>query len=412
MRVAYGETLIKGIASIGGEMDDPDLRTQKVVTVAVVMFIIPVCIAWTLMAFSIGEVVNAYAIILGGSLILIDLLYFAWRKNYRRFRTSLYAIALFWVLLLHFSIGGFTGSKSLTWGFLVPLIALISSKPREGMPWLIAFLVIVVISGFADPILFPQTMTLARSLSQFAFSMFTVTLIIYWVLVYFVRQKNQAYELLSGERDKSERLLLNVLPQEIAPILKSGKETIADRYESASILFADIVDFTPISAEIDVGEMVNMLNEIFSHFDTLVDNHEIEKIGTIGDSYMAVSGVPQSRTDHAQAIAVLALEMRDFVEEFPPWKGKKVNFRIGIESGPVVAGIIGKHKFRYDVWGDPVNIASRMESSGLPGKIQIGKGAFDLIRDDFECAPRGKIEIKGKGELETWFLEGRAQIHH
>ena len=406
MHESWKESLSNRIGSLGGEIADPDLRTQKVATVAVCLFAVPISMAWTFFALSLGEVANAYAILLGASLILLDLLYFAWRGNYRRFRTSLYVIALLWILMLHFSVGGFTGSKSLTWGFLVPLVALLGSKPREGMPWLAAFIAMVIISGFVDPLFFPEGITLARSLSQFAFSLVVVTLLIYWVLVYFVRQKNRAYELLRVEQEKSDRLLLNVLPKDIAVILKSGKETIAERYESASILFADIVGFTPLSAEMDAEEMVNLLNEVFSHFDTLVREHEVEKLRTMGDSYMVVSGAPRRRKDHAQAIASLALEMRAFIENLPAQNGKQVNFRIGINSGPIIAGVIGKQKFHYDVWGDVVNVASRMETYGLPGMIQIGKGTFDLIKDEFECELRGAIEIKGKGKMETWFLEG------
>jgi adenylate cyclase len=407
MQESRRNPIFERIGSIGGEVTDPDLRTQKVATVAVCLFAVPVSITWTLFAFSLGEVANAYAIILGGSLLLLALLYYAWRGNYRRFRTSVYVIGLLWTLVLHFSVGGFSGSKSLTWGFLVPVVALLSSKPREGMPWFVAFMAIVIASGFVDPILFPEKLTLARSLSQFAFSMVTVSLIIYAVLVYFVRQKNRAYELLSVEQEKSDRLLLNVLPEEIALILKSGKETIADRYESVSVLFADIVGFTPLSTEMDAKEMVNLLNEVFSHFDTLVHKHGVEKLRTMGDNYMVVSGAPRRREDHAQAIASLALEMQAFIEDLPAHLGQELDFRIGINSGPLIAGVIGKQKFHYDVWGDVVNVASRMETYALPGMIQIAEGTFELIKDEFECEPRGTIEIKGKGRMETWFLESR-----
>jgi guanylate cyclase len=310
-------------------------------------------------------------------------------------------------VILHFSIGGFKGSKSLTWGLIVPILALLSSKPRDGSPWFIAFIVVVAITGFADPILYPDQITLARSLSQFAFSLITVALIVYLVLVHFVRHKNRAYELLAVEQEKSDRLLLNILPEEVAETLKSGKTTIAERYESTSVLFADIVDFTPMSAEMEPEEMVNLLNEIFSDFDALVERFDLEKMATIGDCYMVVSGSPRRRPDHARAVAELALEMREYVEKRPMHNGRSIDFRIGINSGSIIAGVIGKKKFQYDVWGDVVNTASRMESSGLSGKIQIAKGAYDLLKDDFNCEPRGKIEIKGKGILETWILTGR-----
>lgn len=198
-----------------------------------------------------------------------------------------------------------------------------------------------------------------------------------------------------------------MLPKEIAPILKSGKETIADRYEYASILFADIVDFTPLSAEMAPEEMVELLNEIFSQFDDLVERYDLEKIRTIGDNYMVVSGAPRPRSDHAHALANLALEMREYITSLPIRKGKRIDFRVGINSGPVIAGVIGKQKFHYDVWGDAVNTASRMESHGVSGKIQIASGAYELVKGEFICEPRGEVEIKGKGKLMTWFLEGQ-----
>lgn len=409
MQVTWRDALYDRVGSIGGDLTDPDLRTQKLVTVSVSMFLVIVCVIWTLIAFSLDELANAYTIIFAGLMLLFHLLYLSRSGNYLRFRSSLFAFGLLAVLSLHFSIGGFTGSKSLSWGLIVPILALLSSRPSDGTPWFIAFIVLVAVAGFVDPILYADQITLARSLSQFAFSLITVALIVYLVLVYFVRHKNRAYDLLGIEQEKSERLLLNILPEEVAETLKSGKTTIAERYESASVLFADFVNFTPMSAEMEPEEMVDLLNEIFSDFDALVEKFDLEKMATIGDCYMVVAGAPRRRLDHAQAVAGLALEMRDYLEKRPRQNGRGIDFRIGINSGPIIAGVIGKQKFQYDVWGDVVNTASRMESHGLPGKIQIAEGAYDLLREDFDCESRGKIEIKGKGTLNTWFLTGKVQ---
>lgn len=395
------------IESVGGEVHDPDLRTQKTIIVTVCLFVAPICIIWTLFALALGELANAYTIMLGGSLIMVDLLYLAWRKNYVRFRTTLFIIGLVWLFLLHLSVGGFTGSKSLSWALLIPIAALLSSRPRESYPWFAAYVIIVAVSGFIDPILYPDAMDLNRSLSQFAFSLITVSLIIYLILIYFVDRKNRAYALLEVEQEKSERLLLNVLPKEIAPILKSGQGTIAEDYEHTSTLFADIVGFTRLTAELAPKRLVDLLNEIFSEFDTMVAKYDLEKLRTMGDNYMVVSGAPRRRMDHAQALADLALDMRAYIARRTTFAGEGIGFRIGINSGPIIAGVIGKQKFHYDIWGDAVNVASRMETYGEPGKIQITTATYELIKDAFECEYRGVLEIKGKGSMETWFLEDR-----
>jgi guanylate cyclase len=200
---------------------------------------------------------------------------------------------------------------------------------------------------------------------------------------------------------------LNILPKDIADILKVESRTIADQYDSASVMFADFVGFTPLTAQMSPTGIVMLLNEIYSYFDTLVEKYGVEKIRTIGDNYMVASGVPRPRVDHAQALAYMALDMQDYVSNLPPRDGKSLNFRIGINSGSLVAGVIGNKKFSYDVWGDAVNIASRMESHSEPGKIQITQNTLELLDEQFICQPRGSVTIKGKGEMETWFLTGR-----
>ena len=184
-------------------------------------------------------------------------------------------------------------------------------------------------------------------------------------------------------------------------ILRNEPQTIADHLEGASILFADVVDFTPMSASMTPIELVEVLNEVFSRFDLLVDKYGLEKIKTIGDRYMVTSGVPRPRHDHAQA-----LDMRDHVER-SEYGGRKLAFRIGINSGPVVAGVIGRKKFIYDLWGDAVNTASRMESHGHSSIIQNTRATHELIRDVFTCEPQGTVNIKGKGEIRVWYVTGK-----
>jgi len=208
------------------------------------------------------------------------------------------------------------------------------------------------------------------------------------------------------EQEKSENLLLNILPKDIAELLKNEPHTIADQYSEASILFADVVNFTPMSSKMTPIQLVELLNKVFSQFDDLVEKYDLEKIKTIGDCYMVASGVPRKRADHAHVLTQFGLDMQEIVRQ-SDYFGKKLTFRIGINSGPVVAGVIGRKKFIYDLWGDAVNTASRMESNGSGGLVQITQDTYNLIKEDFDCESRGIINVKGKGELPVWFVHSR-----
>jgi guanylate cyclase len=232
-------------------------------------------------------------------------------------------------------------------------------------------------------------------------------LFVFFSLSYFISQRAIAFRLLRAEQQKAQALLLNILPEEIAATLKDDNQAIANQFDGVSILFADVVNFTALSATMSATELVDLLNEVFSHLDTLVEKFDLEKIKTIGDCYMVASGVPRPRQDHAQVLASLALEFRDSVAR-REFRGKRLAFRIGLNSGPVVAGVIGRKKFIYDLWGDAVTTASRMESHGAEGAIQITQATYDLIKDDFVCEPRGRIDVKGKGEMSVWHVLGKA----
>jgi class 3 adenylate cyclase len=211
------------------------------------------------------------------------------------------------------------------------------------------------------------------------------------------------------ERKKSERLLLNVLPASIAARLKQTEGVIADRFSDVTVLFADIVDFTRRSQQIAPEQVVQALNDLFSSFDRLAQRHGLEKIKTVGDAYMVAGGLPDPRPDHAQAVAEMALAIRDEVASRVDPSGQPLAVRIGMDTGPVVAGVIGTSKFSYDLWGDTVNTASRMESHGVPGCIQVTARTYERLRDGYGFERRGSIPVKGKGEIVTYFLVGRAQ---
>jgi len=211
---------------------------------------------------------------------------------------------------------------------------------------------------------------------------------------------------LRAEKERSETLLLNILPKSIIARMHRGEAPIADRFHDVTILFSDIVGFTRMSMRRSASDVVALLNAIFSAVDRLALEYGIEKIKTIGDAYMAVAGLPEPRDDHAQVIARLALAMRDVVGEVSQRHGENLKIRIGVHTGNTVAGVIGIHKFAYDVWGDTVNTASAMESHGIPNEIQVSQASFLRLSEDFLLESRGPIEIKGKGQMETFLLRG------
>ncbi|HEY9643344.1 MAG TPA: adenylate/guanylate cyclase domain-containing protein [Coleofasciculaceae cyanobacterium] len=218
-----------------------------------------------------------------------------------------------------------------------------------------------------------------------------------------------AHRELEREQEKSERLLLNILPEAVARQLKQEHRTIAESFAEVTVLFADIVGFTRISANIPATELVTLLNQIFSTFDQLAEQHGLEKIKTIGDAYMVVGGLPTERPDHAEAIAQMALDMQAAIAQFSTQQDQPFRIRIGINTGPVVAGVIGTKKFIYDLWGDTVNVASRMESQGLPDQIQVTRAAYERLHHQFHLEKRGEIDIKGKGTMTTYLLRGRVK---
>jgi adenylate cyclase len=277
---------------------------------------------------------------------------------------------------------------------LIVLAALLALGHRAASWWFAAFVGSVVYAALIhnriDPVYEPRPTSVA------AWNLIATGAITFVVTVYFVRQRDRFQK-------QSDDLLHNILPDEIAARLKANPSMVADSFESASVLFADVVGFTPMSAGMSAADLVALLNRIFTTFDAFVDELGIEKIKTVGDEYMVASGVPVPRRDHAEAVADLALRMRDHVAS-KEFEGRRIRLRIGINSGPVVAGIIGTHKFAYDLWGDVVNTASRMESEGLPGSIQISGTTFSLIENRFVCERRGLIRVKGKGEMDTYIL--------
>jgi class 3 adenylate cyclase len=221
------------------------------------------------------------------------------------------------------------------------------------------------------------------------------------------RALDQEHRLLVAEQDRSERLLLNVLPAPIAARLKQGEAVIADRFPEVTVLFADLAGYTASSDRSSPERLVQVLGDLFTAFDGLAQRHGLEKIKTVGDAYMVAGGLPVPRPDHAEAVAEMALAVREEVGRHLDPSGQPLAVRIGIDTGPVVAGVIGTSKFSYDLWGDTVNTASRMESQGVVGCIQVTERTYRRLRDRYRFERRGPVQVKGKGELVTWFLLAR-----
>lgn len=394
---------------VGERSDDSEeVHLQKALMMSASPVLILAAVVWAVVYFAFGEPVAA-AIPAGyAALSFLSALIFARRPNYPVFRFTQLLFILLLPFLLQIALGGFVNSSAVVlWSLICPMGALIFAGPRHAVRWFILYLGAVAASGLLQAYV-RTTNNLSPTLiiAFFVLNVGVVSGIVFALLVFFIDQKDVAYKLLGAEQKKSEDLLLNILPKETAEKLKNQGGTIADHYEQVSVLFADLVNFTPLSAEVSPNEMVGLLNEIFSHFDSLVDIYGVEKIETVGDEYMAACGVPRVNPKHARAIARLALEMCAYMETFPPHFGRRLELRIGIHSGPIVAGVIGRKKFAFELFGDTVNTANRMQSHGVPGKIQITDTTYRLLQDEFVCEPRGQVTVKGKGEMETWFLVG------
>ena len=246
---------------------------------------------------------------------------------------------------------------------------------------------------------------------------FLLTVISAWVMVvavvwYALREIRRARQAMEAEYERSETLLTNILPATIAQRLKDPtRNIIADKYDDASILFADIAGYTKRASDTSPSDLVRFLDRLYTDLDALVDRHGLEKVKTSGDSYMVVSGVPQPRDDHIEALACLALDMADAVADLKDPQGRKVPLRIGLAAGPVVAGVVGARKFFYDVWGDAVNIASRMETTDVEGRIQVPHDVYERLNHAFLLEERGNVDVKGKGVMHTWYLVGRRDDH-
>lgn len=389
--------------------DTADERFRKRLLVGVAVGILPIAVVWGCLYWAFGEepvALTPWGYAAGSA---ISLAVFARTRNFASLRTAQLALIIVAPAAGTVMLGGLRESSGvILWSLLAPLGAVALDRPGRAWPWFGAFVATVLLAlGFAE-VVRPDGGDLPDGFvwTFDVLNIVVVSSVAMLLLVTFARGRDVA-------QARVETLLLNVLPAEVAQRLQSDPNSIADHFDDASILFADVVDFTPLASGLDARELVALLDRLFTSFDELVDRYDVEKIKTIGDCYMVAAGVPTPRSDHAQALAELALEMRERAKAcLRDDTERGLRLRIGISSGPVVAGVIGRRRFLYDLWGDTVNMASRMESHGTPDEIQITSSTWQLVRDDFVTEPIGLVDVKGKGTIETWRLVGRSDRAH
>ena len=396
------------LARLGADPgDDGDLRQKKSLLVLIVALILPVSAVWGCLYLGFGSLAGITAFVYF-AISLGSLVVFARTGSLRLLLVTQLLDILLSPTAGQMFVGGFLPSGGVAlWAILAPLGALVFLEVRSAIRWFVAFVLVFLLTGIAGEVFFPE----ANFPTWFPSTMLALNIIgagaiSFTLLASFAKQRNEALAALRMEQERAELLLMNILPRSIADRLKSDHQTIADHFDAASILFADVVDFTPFAQRLAPAAVVDVLDELFSHFDTLVERHGLEKIKTIGDAYMAPAGVPDPSPDHARRAALLALDMREAIATSAVGGGSGLELRIGINSGPLIAGVIGSKRFLYDLWGDAVNTASRMESHSTPGEIQITRATYELLKDEFDCRRRGTIEVKGKGQMETWYLVG------
>jgi class 3 adenylate cyclase len=404
------------LAAIGvAAGDDDDTRLDKGMLTLLCSLIAVMSFAWIAIYLAIGLPGSAAIPFVYQVCVVACLVWFARTKRIEGVRTILLVLMLALPFALQWSLGGFAnGSAVFAWAGVTPILAYLFGA--RSTTSLVAFIVLLGVAAMFETTLAasaPHIDARVRAAS-FAMNLAGPAIAGFMALWYFTNERDRSraalaeeHRLLVAEQARSERLLLNILPAPIADQLRAGATTIAETQPEATVLFADIVGFTPLGESLGARELVDLLNEVFVAFDDLAEAAGLEKIKTIGDAYMVVGGIPTSRADHLAAVLDLSLAMCDAIAPMTMPGGRPLQLRIGIATGPVVAGVIGRRKFSYDVWGDTVNTASRMESHGVPGRVQVTEEVARAASPDYEFEPARSVDVKGKGRMTTHLLVGR-----
>ena len=352
-------------------------------------------------------------------LSVITLLLYLTNGHFELFRISQSALFLFFPFVLQWSMGNVVASSGVVmWGLMAPVTAVLLYSARESMPWFVAYVVLIAATTLADGMggtaarLTPAQLRAGEII--FAVNFVAVSSLVYFLLRYAAVESEksraraaEAHALLKEEQGRSERLLRNILPGSVADRLKADSGTIADGFPDVTVMFADIVNFTETAEGMSPNAIFGMLNKIFSSFDALADQHQLDKIKTIGDAYMVAGGMREEDDGYTEGVVNMALDMRDILANDPEMNDRRMQIRIGIGTGPVVAGVVGKRKFIYDLWGDTVNVANRITAEGAPGMIQVDVITWRRLKDKFDFDAPRSIVLKGKGETLVYRVIGR-----
>ena len=404
--------------------DSAEVRLQKSLLIFATGLISFASMLWLFIYWQLGPRISStipfiFQILLVGNLVL-----YVRTQRFEFFRQTQLALFLFMPFVAQWSMGNFiTASGISLWALLAPVGAILVIGAREALAWFFAYLFLTALSGGFDYYLAdtalpsPVKIPPGTTVFFFALNFAAVSTLVFVLLRYAAieRQKTQsrleeAHRLLQLEQERSERLLLNILPGPIAERLKNSDQTIADGFADVSVMFVDIVNFTRLADGMSPQQVFAMLNHVFSSFDELAEKHGLERIKTIGDAYMVAGGLNDRREDFSEALADLALEICDLLRCDPRVGALRLEVRIGIGSGPVVAGVVGKKKFIYDLWGDTVNLASRITAEGLPSIVQVDESTYRKLRSRFDFQPPRTLYLKGKGDTIVHGVIGRKTL--
>lgn len=390
--------------------DNDELKLAKSLLVFATGLVSITSMVWLIIYWSLGPRLSStfpfiFQLLLAGNLLL-----YIKTGNFNLFRVTQLGLFLFAPFAVQWSIGNFvTASGVILWGLLAPFGALMIVGVRQSLAWFMAWVLLTALSGFFDFYLAdtpPNSVPLRTAVVFFALNFIAVASPIYALLRFAASEQQiakgrlaEAHRLLVLEQERAERLLLNILPEPIAKRLKESNQTIADGFSDVTVMFVDIVNFTRVAAGMSPSQVFAMLNRIFSAFDDMAERHGLEKIKTIGDAYMVAGGLNDSAHEYTKRIAEMAIEMRDLLASDFAVNSSHLQVRIGIGTGPVVAGVVGKKKFIYDLWGDTVNLASRITSEGAPGLIRCDLTTYRRLNPYFEFEQPQNVYLKGKGEM-------------